>query len=130
MQSFLSDPNVSYVSPQLHSSGLCARSGGIPKPHRISTALRSWSAGAGNDPHVLMQSFLADPNVNYISPQMYGPGLDYPSSNIAGYDWQAGWKTTPAKIVLSLTSAGDYNNYVPLFQGLGIPLAGLVVFTE
>jgi hypothetical protein len=61
---------------------------------------------------------------------MYGPGLDYPASNIANYDWQAGWQTTPARVVLSLTSAGDYNSYVPLFQSLGIPLAGLVVFRE
>jgi hypothetical protein len=77
-----------------------------------------------------MASLLADSRVNYMSPQLYGAGPDYPASNIAGYDWQAGWKTTRAKIVLSLTNGNDYNSYVSTFQGLGIPLAGSIVFTE
>jgi hypothetical protein len=56
----------------------------------------------------LMQNFLADSNVNYVSPQLYSSGLENPPQyNVNGLPWSA-WATSGKPIIVAIPWAQQY----------------------
>jgi LysM repeat protein len=81
------------------------------------------------DAPTLMQSFFADPNIDFLSPQLYTTGdetaNDYATSHGVAWSAYAGAK---AQIVPSIIQAAWYPNAQSYFAGCGVTTTGYVVW--
>jgi len=83
-----------------------------------------------SDAVTLMKSILADPNVDYLSPQLYTTGneADNDYTNVGTYWYQ--YKSTKARIVPSIVAASYYPDTVRYFAKQGITLTGYVQWKQ
>lgn len=84
-----------------------------------------------SDANTLMQSFFADPNIDYLSPQLYTTGEeranDYATSGSVLWSQYANSK---AAIVPSIVHAGLYQDAQQYFQEQGVDLSGYVQWSQ
>jgi hypothetical protein len=80
-----------------------------------------------SDANILMNSFFASTNIDFLSPQLYTSGTesqnDY-STNM-GVTW-ANYKESRAAIVPCIVKSSYYSDAVNYFKGQGITLAGYI----
>lgn len=92
----------------------------------LVTVSHSAPYGIGDAPG-LMQSFFSDPNIDYLSPQLYTDG-DETINNYAisgGVSW-AQYAAAKAAVVPSIVNAGLYPGARSYFQGQGVDITGFV----
>lgn len=79
------------------------------------------------DAHALMESFLADPHIDFLSPQLYTTGFetenDYATS--AGVPWSS-YAHAEAAIVPSINRAELYSSASEYFGSRGVQLQGFI----
>lgn len=81
--------------------------------------------GLPSDP-TTMTAFLADPNVGYLSPQLYSSGSeDPPQYNVNGLPWSA-WASSGKKIIAAIPWAQQYSGAETWAQTQGITLNGFI----
>ncbi len=84
-----------------------------------------------SDANTLMQTFFADPNIDYLSPQLYTTGEeranDYATSGSVLWPQYANAK---AAIVPSIVHADLYPDAQNYFQAQGVDLAGFVQWSQ
>jgi len=83
-----------------------------------------------SDAAILMKSILADPNVDYLSPQLYSSG--YEADNdfaFIGTPWSA-YATTKARIVPSIVTGSYYPDAVRYFAANGVTLTGYIQWKQ
>lgn len=84
-----------------------------------------------SDAHDLMQSFFADPNIDFLSPQLYTTGSEtqnqYDTSGGVPWTLYAGAK---AKVIPSIVRAGMYADAQAYFAQQGVTLAGFVQWSQ
>lgn len=84
-----------------------------------------------SDAATLMQKFFADPNIDYLSPQLYTTGEetanDYATS--AGVSW-AQYATAKAAIIPSIVKASLYADAKRYFQEQGVAIGGFVQWSQ
>eukprot|EP00128_Syssomonas_multiformis_P016187 Colp12_sorted_trinity150504_noHs@9693 len=82
------------------------------------------------DAQSLMTSILADPNVDYISPQLYSSGNESQNEYDAeGTQWTA-YRNTRAAIIPSIVSANMYESARQYFAGKGVTLRGYIQWKQ
>lgn len=84
-----------------------------------------------SDASTLMQSFFADPNIDYLSPQLYTTGTetsnDYETSG--GVAWSE-YATAKAAIVPSIVQASLYADAQIYFEAQGVSLNGFIQWSQ
>ena len=83
-----------------------------------------------SDAETLMQSIIADPNVDYLSPQLYTNGTE-PENDyyFIGTPWTA-YAASTARMVPSIVAASYYPDAVRYFAAQGITLTGYVQWKQ
>lgn len=84
-----------------------------------------------SDASTLIQSFFADPNIDYLSPQLYTTGTetsnDYATSG--GVTWSE-YATAKAAVVPSIVQAGMYSDAQDYFETQGVSLNGFIQWSQ
>lgn len=84
-----------------------------------------------SDAATLMQSFFANPNIDYLSPQLYTTGTetsnDYATSG--GVAWSE-YATAKAAVVPSIVQADMYADAQAYFETQGVSLSGYVQWSQ
>ncbi|MDX8399778.1 MAG: LysM peptidoglycan-binding domain-containing protein [Gallionellaceae bacterium] len=84
-----------------------------------------------SDASDLMQSFFADPNIDYLSPQLYTTGEetsnDYATSG--GVEWSQ-YATAKAAVVPSIVNSSMYADAQIYFQEQGVSIKGFVQWSQ
>lgn len=84
-----------------------------------------------SDASTLMQSFFADPNIDYLSPQLYTTGTetsnDYTTSG--GVTWSE-YSTAKAAVVPSIVQANMYSDAQDYFDTQGVNLSGFIQWSQ
>lgn len=77
-----------------------------------------------------MKSILADPNVDYLSPQLYSSGTEVSNdyTNVGTYWYQ--YKLSTARMVPSIVAASYYPDAVRYFAAQGITLTGYIQWKQ
>ena len=83
-----------------------------------------------SDAVTLMQGVIADPNVDYLSPQLYSSGYE-PSNDFSfiGTPWTA-YAASTARIVPSIVAASYYPDAVRYFAAQGVTLTGYIQWKQ
>lgn len=114
-------------------SGLAARfedSFATAKSHGLSVLVTvSHSVPYGFADNVaVMDTILSSGNVDYVSPMLYSNGLEEINDYTAiGYDWD-NYANRGPKVVVSITKSSLYDDAVSEFSGIGVSLAGFIVW--
>lgn len=84
-----------------------------------------------SDARALMQSFFADANIDFLSPQLYTTGFetqnDYATSHDVTWDMYAAAK---ARVIPSIVNAGMYADAQAHFAQQGVTLSGFVQWSQ
>jgi hypothetical protein len=84
-----------------------------------------------SDAHALMQSFFTDPNIDFLSPQLYTTGFetqnDYATSHGVTWDMYAAAK---ARVIPSIVKASMYADAQSYFAQQGVTLSGFVQWSQ
>ena len=83
-----------------------------------------------SDGDLLMKSIIADPNVDYLSPQLYSTGNEVSNdyANVGTFWYQ--YKASTARIVPSIVAASYYPDAVRYFAAQGITLTGYIQWKQ
>ena len=77
-----------------------------------------------------MNSFFSNPNIDYLSPQVYNDQLSGNDFTAEGTSWSS-WAKSKAKIVASVVvGSRDYSQAVSYFANCGITLAGYIQWAQ
>jgi len=83
-----------------------------------------------DDAAILMQTIFADPNVDYLSPQLYSRGTEATNDYyFIGTPWTA-YATSKAPIVPSVVAASYYPDAVRYFAANGVTLTGYIQWKQ
>jgi hypothetical protein len=79
----------------------------------------------------LIQRIIADPNVDYLSPQLYSTGDDVTNdySETAGVQWSQ-YATSKAAIVPSIVNANLFEDAEAHFQSIGVHISGYIQWSQ
>jgi len=80
-----------------------------------------------SDAALLMQSFFADPNIDFLSPQLYTSGNEQSNDyeTTAGVQWAA-YAQAKARVIPSVVNVGMYADAKAYFQKQGVTIQGCV----
>jgi hypothetical protein len=83
------------------------------------------------DAATVMRAIFADPNVDYLSPQLYSTGYEVGNewAESGGVSWNE-YKNCRAKIIPSIVTSSMYENARLFFGGLGITTAGYIQWQQ
>ena len=102
------------------------------KAHGLSVLLTISSSQpyAFTDAPTLMKSFFSNPNIDYMSPQVYNDALNGNDFMNEGTSWSA-WSKAKAKIVVSVVEGSrDYAGAYEYFTKQNINLAGYIQWNQ
>lgn len=99
--------------------------------HKVLVTVSQSAPYGISDGDALMQSFFADANIDYLSPQLYASGReksnDYQSSNAVRW---AEYATAMAAVVPSIVDANLYRDAQNYFQLHGVTLSGFIQWRQ